>query len=475
MEGERSTGLKKRLLAAVTWVVRLAVGGTFVFSGFVKSIDPWGTLYKFDDYLAALGIDLWPQIVLAAVFLLCAAEFLAGVFLVTGSFRRITPWFAALFMLVMLPLTFWIALKDPVDDCGCFGDALILSNWATFWKNVALTLGIVWLIYRNRKTGWLIRPALQWLGVVVSSIYILLIALYGYNVQPMLDFRPFKVGTELLSESDAEEPRFTFIYEKEGIRKSFSEEDELPDESDGWTFVDRVESESSVKSDKLEKSESSDFRLWTRDSEDVTEDVLDSEGDIMMILIPDVSEMSAAYIWKLNTLDDWSTRHDVRMIAVACGSESQLDEWEDLAMASYPIYTADDTQVKMLARGNPAVVWLKDGVVKWKGSLSIINGDNLEQNKSGYSKPEDFVIDHQRLLKNLSLIYIAVIAVLIFLSFTVRFSWIVNRLSGENIKPKNLKRQVVIDDVIDDGKAPRAESSSPGKAAPQKTGGPSHG
>lgn len=434
--------MKQRLLRAVTWLVRLLVGATFIFSGFVKSIDPWGTVYKFDDYLAALGLDLWPNLVLTASFMLCLFEFLAGVFLVTGSFRRVTPWFTLLFMLVMLPLTLWIAVKDPVDDCGCFGDALILSNWATFWKNVALTAGIVWLLFRNRRTGFIIRPAFQWLGVVASAIYILVIALYGYNIQPMLDFRPFSVGTTLLPEN-GDTPEYRFIYEKEGVRREFAETDELPDESGGWVFVERREvaplSDSGSGADE-KKISSAEFRLWSG-SEDVTEEAIPEEGEALMVLIPDLSAMSAAYIWKLNSLYEWAVAHDVEMLAAVCGTPAQIADWEDLAMASYPVYTADDTQVKMLARGNPALVVIKDGEIAFKGSMTLIDGDRIEgSGDEVYKDVDDFGVDHRRLLENVSLLYVAVMAVVIFISFFPEYTKIFS-LRRKRMKPKTENQQ----------------------------------
>ena len=155
----------------ITWILRLAVGGIFIFSGFVKGIDPWGTLYKMQDYVNVMPLPaLSDGVLLTGVFLLFALEFLTGVFLVTGSFRRGAPILVMLFMAGMLPLTFWIALKSPVADCGCFGDAWIISNWATFWKNVAITAAAVWLIIYNRRVHWLVTPALQWLLFCISAI-----------------------------------------------------------------------------------------------------------------------------------------------------------------------------------------------------------------------------------------------------------------------------------------------------------------
>ena len=118
----RSTG-NTCLTQWVTWIIRVLVGGVFIFSGFVKAVDPWGTLYKVEEYLNVMGIGLWHSIVVAGVFLLCAFEFTIGIFLILGCYRRSAPWLAFITMCFMLPLTLWIAVFNPVADCGCFGEA----------------------------------------------------------------------------------------------------------------------------------------------------------------------------------------------------------------------------------------------------------------------------------------------------------------------------------------------------------------
>ncbi|MDE6298326.1 MAG: DoxX family membrane protein, partial [Muribaculaceae bacterium] len=148
----------------LTWILRIFVGGVFMFSGLTKAIDPWGTLYKVEDYLQVMGLDIWPNLKLVGVFGLCAIEFLTGIFILAGCFRRSAAIMAAVIMAFMLPFSLWIAIDDPVADCGCFGDAFIISNWATFWKNVVISSAILWLIKNNKKCRWLVTPALQWIA-----------------------------------------------------------------------------------------------------------------------------------------------------------------------------------------------------------------------------------------------------------------------------------------------------------------------
>lgn len=409
-------------LPVVTWIVRLFVGIVFIFSGFVKAIDPWGTLYKVYDYLHVMNLQVWPNLVLVGVFSLCALEFLTGIFLVTGSFRRSSVILATIIMAFMLPLSLWIAVSNPVADCGCFGDALIISNWATFWKNVLICIGIYWLLRHNNTAICLVTPALQWLAFVSSGVFIIVIELFGYISQPLLDFRPYKVGEDIVEfgKASENEPTFVFIYEKDGVKKEFKETDELPDESEGWEFVDRMEVQQTSARENKKTADSKNFRIWSKDGEeDETEMVIEPNGKELLIMMPDLKEVSPATTWKLNSLYEWALDHDIKMIAVVSGSQEEISNWEDLSMASYPIYTADDTQIKEVARGNPAVVYLEDGKIVWKSTLTAINIDDFLQPETNYDA-KYFSFDNERILHNSIYLYIIVMGVLIVLSFTPR-------------------------------------------------------
>lgn len=379
----------------VTWLLRILVGGTFAVSGLAKGIDPWGTYYKLQEYLTAMHLPLmeWGNTVLTLCFFLFVFEFFIGVSLITGCFRKATPILAALTMLVMLPLTLWIAIADPVADCGCFGDFLIVSNWATFSKNVILSIGIVWLLKFNGKVSCLITPYLQWIAALGIACYIFIVGLIGYRQQPMIDFRQYKIGSQLLVAEDEPEyvPTYSFVYAKDGVEKSFGEDDELPDEDDGWTFVRREEKEF-VKNDISSYSPiaASDFRIWNEDaSEDVTESLTGVEKQLMLVT-PDISQMSMAESWKINKIYDMADHDGIEFFAVVSGQPEDIEEWLDLTSGQYPIYTAQDTSIKELARGNPALVFLQNGEIVWKSALSaILLNDSEVSNTSDISNTFD--------------------------------------------------------------------------------------
>lgn len=359
---------------AAGWFCRILVGGVFLFSGLAKGIDPFGTLYKFREYLSVLDIILPDSVILTGVILLCGFEFLTGLFLLSGCYRRGAAWCALSLMVPMLFITLWIYIADPVSDCGCFGDVLKLSNSATFWKNVVLTLASVWLVRNNRSLPTLFTPYLQWIVLVAGAIVIVAIALYGYDFQPIFDFRKYPVGTKLAAESPDEEEEMVFIYRRGDETVRVSEQDELPSEEDGWVFVDRVVKEPASIDPSRHESEGKDidsFRIYDEEGEDVTSDLLEEgeNGKMLLILIPEIERVSKAEAWKIEELASLCQEADVKCVMVTAGSPEATDLWKELIAADIPFYTSEDTSIKTLARGNPAVVYLENDVIQWKVTL----------------------------------------------------------------------------------------------------------
>lgn len=362
-------------IIVTTWIVRIICGGLFIYSGFVKGIDPWGTLFKIEEYLSAFGMPLPLALSRLFVFGLCAVEFIVGIFLLFGCFRKSCPIFAGLIMMFMLPLSLWVAIENPVADCGCFGDAVHISNWWTFIKNILLSCGIGWLIRYNLKGICLITPAFQWLAVFASGVFILIIELMGFFYQPLIDFRSYPFGAPLFSDEQNE---------------------------DGLDVFD------------------------INTGEDSNESAINPEGKELIVMIPKVAYVSPATTWKLNSLYEWCEENDVKMIGVVSGSREEIEQWEDLSMASYPIYLADDTSIKEVVRGNPGIVYLQNGKIEWKATLNSIDIDDFMDPKVS-GDASTFGKDNARFLLNCIFIYLIFMALLVLVSFTPRLADLVTR------------------------------------------------
>lgn len=396
-------------------ILRILIGGVFIYSGFVKGVDIWGLQYKVEDYLNVFG---WTWALPLSSFVsvvLPLFEFVMGGLLLLGSFRRATVIVLLLCMLVMLPLSFYVMIANPVADCGCFGDAWVISNTATFVKNIFITAGLVWLLKANVRLRSLFGPAVQWLTALLPGVFLIYVAGYGNFVQPMLDFRPYKLGTSVVApETQADDDDFVFVYEKDGIRKEFTI-DNLPDST--WTFVDRHERAQTQDGGNAV----ADYRgipIYDGD-EEISSLIIPRKGEAILILMSDMEEIDALTSFRLNDLNDLAAAEGVPMICLTGSSDEQLSEWRELSLSFFPVYHVDGKLMTTIARGNPAVVWLKDGVIRYKSTFDALY-DHMEAYLSGNKEEKDVVleegVDARHTLIGLSLLLVVSLSLLLLIN-----------------------------------------------------------
>ena len=303
-------------------ICRFVLAGVFVFSGFVKTIDPMGTYYKILDYVEALGLmDVLPQFIFSMTsFMLGMVEFCLGVYLFFGIRRIITPYLSVLIMCVMTPLTLWIAIFNPVSDCGCFGDAVTLSNWETFGKNVVLLImSLVLLKWRKHITP-LVSVRLDWLIAIYGFVYIFFIGGYCYRYLPIFDFRPYHVGADIaqgMIVPAGEKPTVyesRFILRKDGEEKEFTLED-YPDST--WTFVD---SKTIIKEKGYEPPIQDFSILSMADGEDITEAILSDENYTFLLVAHQLNLADDGSIDLINELYDYSLEYGYNFYCLTSSS-----------------------------------------------------------------------------------------------------------------------------------------------------------
>jgi uncharacterized membrane protein YphA (DoxX/SURF4 family) len=362
-------GKQHMAIGIITTVCRFVLAVVFIFSGFVKAIDPLGTQYKIQDYLDALGwTDVFPEsIPFIVAALLGMLEFCLGVYLFFGIRRIIAPRAVVAVMAIMTPLTFWLALDNPVSDCGCFGDAIVLTNWETFGKNVVLlAMSLVVLKWRKRIFP-LATTRFDWLIALYGFLYIFCMTIYCYRHLPIFDFRPYYVGADIrqgMEIPEGKEPtefETRFVLQKDGVEKEFTLEN-YPDST--WTFVD---SRTVVKKKGYEPPIHDFSMIRYEDGEDITEQVLADERYTFLLVAHQLEQASDSRIDLINELYDYCLEYGYAFYCLTSSSDEDILKWQEDTGAEYPFCLMDNITLKTMVRSNPGLILLKKGVVihKW--------------------------------------------------------------------------------------------------------------
>ena len=359
----------QKLRITVVNVCRFVLAATFIFSGYVKAIDPLGTLYKLKDYAAAMSLNgLLPDWVLVGVAIaLGALEFALGVFMLFAVRRHVVSRITLAFMTAMTVLTLWIFVADPVKDCGCFGDALKLTNGETLLKNIVLAACAALVAWRPVDMARFISRSNQWIVRYYTVAYIVITSVYCLYTLPIFDFRPYHVGMNIKQGMEipegAEQPEFesTFLLRKNGETREFTL-DNYPDST--WEYVDTR----TVQTKKGYEPPIHDFALTSCDTgEDITEQVLTKKGYTFLLVSPRLAVADDSNFGDIDQIYEYAEENGIDFYCVTASANDEIERWRDLTGAEYQFCNADETTLKTMIRSNPGLILLKDGTIigKW--------------------------------------------------------------------------------------------------------------
>lgn len=347
---------------------RFLLGATFVFSGFVKAIDPIGTQYKLQDYISAVGMGgIVPDIVtLLASVALSALEFSLGVFVFFAIRRHLVSKILVAFMAVMTLITVWIALFNPVKDCGCFGEALRLTNVQTLLKNIVLLAASVVVAWRPLRMYRFLSRSTQWIAINYTILFVLLLSAHCLYHLPLIDFRPYHIGMNIKKGMEipagAPQPEFetTFILQKNDVKKEFTL-DNYPDSS--WQFVDSK----TVQTKEGYVPPIHDFSIQKADGDDITDSVLTAKGYIFLLVSPHLEQADDSNFGDIDLLYEYCQERKIPFYCLTASTKKDIDHWADITGAEYPFCFTDETTLKTIIRSNPGLLLLKDGTIirKW--------------------------------------------------------------------------------------------------------------
>lgn len=364
-----STDSTQKTVGILLQVACFLLGAVLVFSGFVKAIDPLGSTYKFDDYFRAFGgiFEIFNTISFPLAILLSTIELVIGLSLIFRVQLRYAIYAALAFMAVMTLLTLYIAIKNPVSDCGCFGDAWVISNWATFYKNLVFSAIVVLLVVFQTKIKPIFSSNIQTYLLTGFVILGLGLSSYCYNYLPLIDFLPYKVGVNIpaamLAPDNAPTDKFTttFIYQKNGVQKEFTLEN-YPKGDSTWKFVDQK----TVLVSAGFKAPIHDFSIVNEQFEDITEQVLYDQGKTYLLIMYNLNETSEKGAKKTEELYQKSVLMGASFYALTASSDDEVQNFKQKYGATYPFCKTDPTTLKTIIRANPGLMLIKNGTIEGK-------------------------------------------------------------------------------------------------------------
>ncbi len=348
---------------------RIVTGLVFMFSGLVKAIDPLGSAYKFHDYFQAFNIGFPDKLTLYLAILLCLAEFIAGFSVLTGIRQKTGITVVLILMIIFTPVTFVLAISNPVTDCGCFGDAIHLTNWQTFWKNVVLITMAIILFSNRRNAKNIFRPVTEWIITAAVIMIFVLFSLYNLRYLPVIDFLPYKTGVRIADKMvipDGAEPdqyKTTFIYEKNGVRKEFNLNNYPADDST-WKFIDQK----SVLVSKGYQPPIHDFLITSPDGYDITQDILNYPGYTLLMVSKKLQDANRQNLTNGFSLGRACLAAGIKFYILTASVTKTVDTYKN----GLTFCAVDETTLKTMVRANPGYILLKNGVIEGKWSWADV-------------------------------------------------------------------------------------------------------
>ncbi|MHC1707823.1 MAG: BT_3928 family protein [Bacteroidales bacterium] len=343
---------------------RIFVGLVFVFSGFVKGVDPLGTAYKIEDYFVAYGMQWAEPAALTLSVLLCAFEFSLGILLLLNVRPKFISWLTLLIMVYFTGITFYDALYSPVPDCGCFGDALKLTNWQTFYKNIILVFFALIIFFSRKKYKSPYPEGFSLFLMLLVPLFFVWFSAYNYRNLPMIDFTAWKTGNKMIPDK-LEPPQYFLVYENKTTKeqKEYVAKD-LPWQDTAWmsqwVFVKQ-------RVDDPNQYPAPNFRILDTASNDLTMSYLQQPGYLVLLVCVEVNKANDKELLRMNDLNNALTEAGYTVLGLSSSSIEDLNAAAERNGLNINWFQSDDTELKTMVRANPGLVILKDATVikKW--------------------------------------------------------------------------------------------------------------
>lgn len=359
----------------LTWTARILVGLLFIFSGLIKANDPMGFGFKLEEYFAVFGTEWLSPFSVTLSILICALEIVLGVAVLLGARIRQTAWGLLLLILFFTWLTFYSAWFNKVTDCGCFGDAIKLTPWQSFYKDLVLLVLILQIFFNRKKIPSLLSARGSAAALIATAVMALGFGIYTYSYLPVIDFLPYKTGNHIPSlmvmPPGAEPDVFKIVYtlknKKTGETQEMDDKQYLASkvwENPEWEYVSASDP---ILVKKGYTPPIHDLRISTAEGVEFTEELLNNPFYNLVIVMYDLRKTDLSAQEELNALVKKAQEYNIRSIGLTSASARATQEFIGRTGALYEIFFCDATPLKSMVRSNPGLLLLKDGTVidKW--------------------------------------------------------------------------------------------------------------
>jgi hypothetical protein len=348
---------------------RIIIGLVFMFSGTVKAIDPLGSAYKFHDYFHAFNLGFLNALSLILAVLLCTAEFISGFSVLTGIRYKSGLRGVLILMLIFTPVTLILALTNPVSDCGCFGDAIHLTNWQTFGKNIILFIFLLFLLVGTKNREGIFSAKAEWYTILIVSLIFIGFSLANLRYLPVVDFLPYKIGVKIADKmsipegAPADVYNTTFIYEKAGERKEFTITN-YPANDSTWKFIDQK----SVLVKAGYKPPIHDFAIYTLNGEEITQKILTDSGTTLLMVSKKIGEADKTALSAGLKLGQALSDNGINFYLITSSGKDEIVK----IGTNLQVCMADETTLKTMLRANPGFMLIRNGIISGKWSWANV-------------------------------------------------------------------------------------------------------
>ena len=366
---------KRRIFRVFTHICRVIFALTFIFSGAVKSMDPWGTALNVNNYLVTYGLEFFKPLVMAFSIWLCGAELMMGCMLLFKVRIRMCSTFALISMIFFTILTFFSATFMPVEDCGCFGDVIKLTPWQSFIKNLVLLPLIIVVWWRYRPDRMFAFSRLEFAMAIFFCIFSMGVGTYSYLHLPPIDLLPYKVGTNISQAMDEARNRqadsdVVLVYRnrRTGKLREFSIDDKAWHNESRWEWVD-----TRVTSDMTDRVEPMILEFYIADDRgEVTDSLLSVKGNLYMLCVTNRDNIGKKCEERLRSVVERAAEEQAAVICLTPEPITRPTYHSFAGSEQVRCYNIDSKTMKTMLRANTGLVVLADGVITRKANCTDI-------------------------------------------------------------------------------------------------------